>query len=285
MASHATAPAIEQANLPSKLHRVPLVLPPAEIRRNYRLGVINGVLGVLSLISLSVGLAAFAIVKEPPQTQLGPRLRVTEGLRRAPAIMHANANYRWFIISRMLTRVGQIAEPFYIIYAIEALGLPSGVACVYLAVRAISGALSNLLWSRISERQGTRRLILLTGMLFVLAPGLALAGPAISGALGLGGTGVLITIGLVFLVAGVANDGNGISSNTYLLEIVPEDERPTYIGLANTTLGVVTFLPVLGGWLVAHVGYSGTLGIGVTFALLGLGASLRLTEMRAGRAS
>jgi hypothetical protein len=55
-------------------------------------------------------------------------MRVIEGLRRAPAIMRANANYRWFIISRMLTRVGQIAEPFYIIYAIEALGLPAGVA-------------------------------------------------------------------------------------------------------------------------------------------------------------
>ena len=242
-----------------------------------------GVLGVLAMISLSIGLLAFAIVKEPPQTQLGPRMRVIEGLRRAPAIMRGNANYRWFIISRMLTRVGQIAEPFYIIYAIEALRLPADVAGVYLAVRAISGALSNLLWSRISERQGTRRLILLTSALFVLAPALALAGPAISSALGLGSTGLLIAIGLVFLVAGVANDGNGISGNTYLLEIVPEDERPTYIGLANTTLGLVTFLPVLGGWLVANVGYSGTFGLGVAFALLGLASSFRLTEMRAKR--
>jgi MFS family permease len=239
-----------------------------------------GVLGILAWVSLSGGLFAFVIVNEPPQTQLGRRMRVIEGLRRAPTIMRANANYRWFIIARMLTRVGQIAEPFYIIYAIEALGLPAGVAGIYLAVRAIAGALSNLLWSRISERQGTRRLMLLTGVLFVLAPVLALAGPAIAGALGLGTTGVLVAIGLVFLVAGVANDGNGISSNTYLLEIVPEAERPTYIGLANTTLGLVTFLPVLGGWLVANVGYSGTFGIAVTFALLGVGAALQLTEAR-----
>jgi hypothetical protein len=32
--------------------------------------------------------------------------------------------------------------------------------------------------------------------------------------------------------------------------------------------------------MVAHVGYTGTFGIGVAFALLGLGASLRLTETR-----
>jgi MFS family permease len=239
-----------------------------------------GALVALAWISMTMSLAAFALVKEPPQTQLGKRMHVIEGLRRAPALMRANANYRWFIISRMLTRVGQIAEPFYIIYAIEALGLPPDVAGIYLAVRALAGALSNLLWSQISERQGTRRLILITGILFVLAPTLALAGPAVSRVLGLSGMGLLIAIGLVFLVAGVANDGNGISSNTYLLEIVPEDERPTYIGLANTTLGVVTFLPVLGGWLVANVGYGGTFGLAVTFALLGLAASLQLTEVR-----
>jgi MFS family permease len=236
------------------------------------------VLCALALVSFIVGLGAFAIVKEPPQTQLGPRMRVIEGLRRAPAILRANANYRWFIISRMLTRVGQIAEPFYIIYAIEKLGLPASVAGVYLALRAISGALSNLVWSRISERQGTRRLILLTGVLIVLAPALALAGPALSGTIGLEDTGLLIAMGLVFLVAGVATDGAGISGNTYLLEIVPEAERPTYIGLANTILGVVTFLPVLGGWLVTNIGYSGTFGIGVAFALLGLVASYQLNE-------
>jgi hypothetical protein len=49
-------------------------------------------------------------------------MRVIECLRRAPAILRTNSNYRWFIISRMLTRVGQIAEPFYLIYPTEALG-------------------------------------------------------------------------------------------------------------------------------------------------------------------
>jgi hypothetical protein len=55
-------------------------------------------------------------------------------------------------------------------------------------------------------------------------------------------------------------------------------ERPTYIGLANQTLGPVTFLPVLGGWLVALFGYAGIFGVALSFALLGLAASLPLTE-------
>jgi hypothetical protein len=40
----------------------------------------------------------------------------------------------------------------------------------------------------------------------------------------------------------------------------------------------VTFLPVLGGLPVALPGYAGTFGVGLSFALLGLAASLRLTE-------
>jgi MFS family permease len=92
-------------------------------------------------------------------------------------------------------------------------------------------------------------------------------------------------MGLVFFVSGAANDGNALAGSTYLLEIAPEDERPSYIGLANTTLGIVTFLPVLGGWLVARIGYGGTFAISLAFALLGLLASARLQEAGAKRAS
>ena len=46
----------------------------------------------------------------------------------------------------------------------------------------------------------------------------------------------------------------------------------------SSTLGLVTFLPVLGGWLVALIGYPGIFGVGLGFALLGLAAALPLTE-------
>jgi MFS family permease len=237
-----------------------------------------GLLCLVSLVFYTPGLLAFAFVREPPQQRLGVRLRVIEGLRRAPAIMREHANYRWFIIARMLTRVGQIAEPFYLIYATEALRLPASVAGIYLALRAIAGALSNVLWGRISARQGNRQLMLIASVLSVCTPALALLGPMLAQALGLGAGGLTVAIGLVFLTSGAATDGSNIANMTYLLEIVPEDQRPTYMGLANTTLGLVTFLPVIGGWLVSAAGYEGTFAIGLVFALLGLAATLPLTE-------
>lgn len=235
-----------------------------------------GMLGLLGLVGIGGGLLAFALIVEPVQAQAGVRLRVIDGLRRAPAILCENADYRWFVISRMLTRVGQVAEPFYIIYATESLGLPASVAGAYLAVRAITGALSNLLWGRVSDSGGNRRLVLLSGGLLVLPPALALAGPALSFALGLGSGGLLLALGLVFLASGAANDGSNLAASTYLLEIVPEAERPTYMGLANTLLGLSMFVPVLGGWLIDPIGYRGVFVLGLVFTLLGLLASRRL---------
>lgn len=237
-----------------------------------------GALMLLSLVCFAAGIASFALVQEPPQLRLGQRLRLVEGLRRAPQLLRANRNYRWFIASRLLIRTGQIAEPFYIVYATEQLGLPAAVAGAFVSAWALAAALSNLFWGRVSDRSGNRRLILLTGALIALAPLLMLAGPAAVRAAGLGELALTAALGVVFLLVGSAADGSAIAGMTYLLEIVPEEERPTYIGLANTILGVGALLPVLGGWMVAQLGYSVTFAVGGAVAALGVLAATRLVE-------
>jgi MFS family permease len=236
-----------------------------------------GVLFVLALVLVGGGLYVFATINEPATEHPGPRLHFFEGLQRAPAMLRGNANYRWFIVSRLLTRAGQIAEPFYMIYAIEVLRLPASTVGIYLALRALAGALSNLIWGRMSDRQGNRRVLLLSGGLLTLAPLLAFGGHYVVAWLQLGELGLLILIGLLFLVVGVATDGSNIGG-VYLMEIVPENERPSYVGFANTTLGLATFLPVLGGWLLVNLGYAGTFLLAFVFACLGVASTLPLRE-------
>jgi hypothetical protein len=50
----------------------------------------------------------------------------------------------------------------------------------------------------------------------------------------------------------------------YTLELAPQGQRPTYIGLLNTISGVLVVLPILGGWLLRATSY------GVLFALTAL---------------
>jgi len=55
----------------------------------------------------------------------------------------------------------------------------------------------------------------------------------------------------------------------YLLEIAPEGKRPAYVGLGNTIMGVLTVVPMMGGWLLEATSYP-TL-FGVTAAIVAAG--------------
>jgi MFS family permease len=40
-----------------------------------------------------------------------------------------------------------------------------------------------------------------------------------------------------------------------LLDIAPDQERASYVGLVNTALGFVSFLPILAGAIIDRVGF------------------------------
>jgi predicted MFS family arabinose efflux permease len=41
-----------------------------------------------------------------------------------------------------------------------------------------------------------------------------------------------------------------------VLDVAPETERATYIGLSNTLAGVLAVAPLLGGWVLEHSSYT-----------------------------
>ena len=54
---------------------------------------------------------------------------------------------------------------------------------------------------------------------------------------------------------GVRGNGKHIGKRSVLLDIVPVAERPTYWGLLNTVLGIVSLLPVLAGKTIDWLGF------------------------------
>ena len=61
-----------------------------------------------------------------------------------------------------------------------------------------------------------------------------------------------------------------------LLTVAPPAERATYIGFLNLILGIVIFVPVLGGVVVDILGYLVIFVASVALAGLALLASLRI---------
>lgn len=238
-----------------------------------------GVLCVIALVCMAMAFTAFGLIDEPALAQQGVRHTLKETLQAAPQLFQTDVDFRRFIQSRIWARVGAIADPFYIIYASEALDIEPRYVGIYLSLRVITAALSNLYWGRVADVQGNRRLLVLTTGLSALVPPTALLLPMLFAP---GSTVLAWAFSVVFLLIGLSIDGSGIASNTYLLEIAPETERPTYCGIANSALGLFTFLPVLGGLLLSAFGNNYVLlfMIGSVFSLVACAMTVRLREVR-----
>jgi MFS family permease len=75
---------------------------------------------------------------------------------------------------------------------------------------------------------------------------------------------------LVFVLRGLSF-GGGFLSLLFILEFNTTSTRPTYIGLNNTIVGIVSAVaPLVGGLLATLSGYQGLFYAALVFSLIGL---------------
>ncbi|MER3444690.1 MAG: MFS transporter [Meiothermus sp.] len=196
------------------------------------------ILFTLGTLAFGIGWYFFGLSHEPPdEGRPAERIRLSLPLK--------DFAFRRFLRVRMLFAVASMTEPFYAAYAVRKLGQSSEIG-LYLTLYTLASVLSNLLWVRLSQRYGSKLLILSGASLGMVTPILALLLPP--GA-----------FGLVFLLQGTYLAALGLGSTTYLLNTADPQNRSSYIGLANTVVGVVSFSPVLGGLLADRLGYAAPL--------------------------
>ena len=63
------------------------------------------------------------------------------------------------------------------------------------------------------------------------------------------------------------------------LDIAPSEDRATYIGMVNTVLGLISFLPILSGAIIDLVGYEPVFVVATGLVFLGYLATLRLQRI------
>lgn len=230
-----------------------------------------------------LGLVTFSLVREPPSGELGPAGSLIAQLRLLPSLWRANPTLRRFLLFRLLSRLALIAEPFYVVYAVEELGGPPQVIGGYLA--AINGVqiVSYLGWGWLSDRRGNRLLLRLGMGLVVAAPLLALLLPALGGRWGLAVQHSAALFGGVFVLSSLGNTVLGMGSLNYLLEALPERDRPSSLGLVNTIVGLAGMLVIFGGGLADLVGYAALFLLAAGLGLGGILLSWLLPEPRQGR--
>ncbi|MFQ6101280.1 MAG: MFS transporter [Anaerolineae bacterium] len=213
----------------------------------------------LSCCAFLAAALSFARVKETPDSRQQPRHSLKAQLARAPGLLRQDPSFRRYLLVRILLNMTRLAEPFYPIFALDILGAPASTVGFYLSAMTLAGILSNLLWQRADRTRGTYFLVRTSSLLTALTPLLAAMLPWLMRSVGFTveryGLLPAYLFTAVFLLAGGSQSGRGIGLLALLLDVAPDEERASYIGLVNTVLGVVSFLPIIAGAVIDRVGF------------------------------
>jgi len=240
----------------------------------------HAVLFLLYCAVMAPALATFALIREPPGVVVAEPVTLGEQLRRAGRLLRADRVYRRYMAAWLSLALANIALPFYGIYAKNVLGAPEGMVGVYVATRVVALLLFNLPWGRLSDRRGNRLVMRLVSLGSGLA---ALSALVLVGTMGLlrpqGAWLPYLALPLFFL-DGAVRPAQILTGSNFLLELVTEAERPLYLGLSNTLMGIVVLISGLGGLVVDFFGFAGLFAVSLGLCLVGYVLASGLPEPR-----
>jgi len=191
--------------------------------------------------------------------------------------LRADDVFRRLLLVRLLAGVDTLALYFYITFARDVLQLAPATVGVYNTVQTVGSILASVGLGVVSERWGSQRVIQIATALNVMAPLLGL-GLYLAGAPGTPAIAVLY--GWTFVVVGVTLSAAMLGWFNYALELSPAGRRPVYMGLFNTSAGILIVLPPLGGWLQEQTSYGVLFGVTAIVLVLAHVLTWRLPARR-----
>ena len=182
--------------------------------------------------------------------------------RRLPAILRTDHNLRRYLGALLLITAASPTAAFFVIDAKGALALSNGEAGLYATVLLAASTVGNLLWGYVGDHIWHKRVLIAGALCTGLAPLLALLvrDPA------WGGFGYA----LVFMLTGLATSALQLTALTFIIDLAPATQRPTYIGLANAAQAPIAIgAPLLGAALADARGYPALFVLTAVLALSG----------------
>ncbi len=230
----------------------------------------------LAFVLTSLGLSALQIlIREPEPPSVRERKSLRERMKDFPALIREDKAFAWFMVARSLAMGSRIGQPFFVLYAIQELGVSAtGDAAAIGSTLAIlslaymgADTVTNLVWGYLSDRQGFRSTFVIS--LIVNIVGVA--------ALLMSDSMAMFAIAL-FLI-GAAQSGYLMSTSNIVLEYGHRHDVPMRMALSNTAEGAMGALaPLLGAGLAVWLGYEASFYATLLTMALALGVLLRKVE-------
>ena len=207
---------------------------------------------LLALMGLVISWVFIKLTREPenpPAPEIPNQVFAWADWRE---LLSRDRNFRWFLLTRMMTTIASMGFAFYSVFAVHSLGMSEISVGILTSVLLVTQLLANPIMGWFGDRWSHR------GMLVI-----GIAASALSGLLAWAANGSGWFFPVVIL-AGISNVATWTISMAMVQEFGTITQRPTYIGLSNTLVAPFTILaPFLGGWLADTYSY------GTTFLISG----------------
>jgi len=201
-----------------------------------------------------------ALTREPvPPAPPRSTQHAAQNKRKIRQILQGDRNFRRFLLARLLATTGSMGAGFLTVAAVERWQLADSSVGIFTTALLVGQTIGNLGAGLLADRFGHKLTLALGITASVAAYAVAWLAPNPAWYYPL------------FLLIGTANGISIVSGMLIALEFSLPKHRPTYIGIANTTVGIGNAAgPIVGG-LLATVSYG---WLFATSALIGLAALL-----------
>ncbi|SMD44002.1 MFS-type transporter involved in bile tolerance, Atg22 family [Aquiflexum balticum DSM 16537] len=214
----------------------------------------------------------FALIAEEKGATEGGRSPINE-IKHAWKFWKEDSNLRRFIFTRGLLMAIPLAQPFFVVLGKEELGSEVNNLGVMVIAAGIANIISSPFWGRFAD-QSSRKLMVWVSVLGMVNISLMALFPFWPESLQ-----NIYTFAVLFLIQVMAHGGARLSRKTYLVDFAPEKERPLYVSLSNTMIGIFTLIAAGLGSLSSFFGIQAMLFVFVGLLGLGLFLALKLKEV------
>jgi MFS family permease len=199
--------------------------------------------GFVILFSLAAAILFFGWIfstriREPALPVGGSPQGQREFLAGLPRLLREDRPFRRFLAARLLLSLGGMGLGYVTVAAVRRWAVADGTVGLYTGVLLLGQTVGNLVFGLLADRRGHKFALEWAALAYAVAFSLAWLAPGAA------------WYYAVFFLIGVSQGILVVSGILVLFEFSEPERRPTYIGLANTSLGVVNVLgPMVGAWL------------------------------------
>jgi len=212
---------------------------------------------LITSLMFGISMVFLAMTKEPEDTMKVITHKKEPFWKGTRTILRQDRNFRWFLVGRILSQFTTMGFSFYVIYAINNLGMNDLTAGIFSATATGIAILANPLMGWAGDRWGHRYLILLGTLAAAIGGFLAWYAPSLN------------WFYLIMALSGIGTVAVWTIPLTLTVKFGAEIHRPVYIGLSNTLIAPAAIAaPLLGGWLADQIGYTTMFLISAIFGII-----------------